>query len=105
MSYKQEHYNEIFKHIQEKYSLSNEDIPKHIWIAWRVSIKRMFDEGILISEIIGALPEAEMKGHWPHGTAFWHRVKDVVLKNRHYARKAVKVDEGMQSLASLMQGR
>jgi len=104
MSYKQEYYNQIFKVIQEKYHIENEDLPDNIWIAWRVAIKSMFDEGILIKEILSALPEAEEKKHWPFDTSFWHRVNDIVLKNRREIKPTFKENK-TESIKDLLQKR
>jgi hypothetical protein len=78
-------------------SLTNEE-----WIAWRVQLKRMFDLEISIAEILSAIDEATDKKKWPGGTAFWHRVCDVVLKNRHEARPTVKTDDGPSSMHDIL---
>ena len=103
--YKQDHYNQVLKIVQDRYQIQSSDLPPNIWIAWRVQIKKMFDEGILISEINNAIPEAENKKQWPLDTSFWHRVHDVVLKNRYERRPVVKVDKGTESIADLLRKR
>ena len=104
MIYKKDFYNKIFKVIQEKYGIKNEDLPGKIWIAWRVQVKRLFDKGILIKEILTALPEAEKKKYWPMRTAFWHRVEDVVLKNRREIKPAFKENK-IESIKDLLSKR
>jgi hypothetical protein len=101
--YKREHYDAVLQAVQGRFDIKSGDLSPSIWIAWRVAIKRMFDEGILIREIIQAIPEAGERRHWPGGTAFWHRVKDVVLKNRREST-TIRIT-GMQSSSEILRDR
>lgn len=102
MSYRAEHYNVILKVVQERFQIANDDLPPDIWIAWRVSLKRMFDEGILIAEILAAIPEAGRRLRWPGRTAFWKRVRDVVLKNRRETRPPVRIERGAEQIGRIL---
>jgi hypothetical protein len=99
--YRQQHYNTVIGAIQQEFGIKNTDLPGHIWIAWRVAIKRMFDDGLLIKEIVAAIPEAAEKRRWPDGTSFMRRLHDVALKNRREAWTARR--DGMHGLGDILQ--
>lgn len=100
--YKKEYYNKILQAIVDTFSLDTTKIPNVQWVAWRVAIKRLFDQGILIDEIISAIPQASKKMDWPSNTAFFHRIEDIVYLNRKHTEKVVKVDTGIQSIKDLL---
>ena len=93
MTFKQSDYNRILKFVQKEFSILNDDLSPKMWIAWRMAIKRLFLAGFSVEEVLRAIPEASEKGHWPHGIAFWHRVRDVILKDRHEERKTMTSDD------------
>ena len=99
--YKQEYYNQILQAITTQFSLDVSKIPQVQWTAWRVAIKRLFDQNILIDEIISAIPQASKKMDWPSNTAFFHRIEDIVYLNRKHTEKVVKVDASMSGLSDL----
>jgi hypothetical protein len=65
MSYQAIHYTMVFEAFRTHwgdawYSSVNPDQ----WNIWRRQIKALFDEGILIKEIIAAIPEASEPRKW-----------------------------------------
>lgn len=100
--YKQEHYNEVLQSVIDQFSLDVTRIPQVQWVAWRVAIKRLFDQNILISEIVSAIPGASKKMDWPSNTAFFHRIEDIVYLNRKHKEQVVKVDTGLTGLRDLL---
>jgi hypothetical protein len=96
--YSQEHYNEVLNAIVKEFHLDVPKIPGVQWVAWRVAIKRLFDQDILIREIIEAIPQASKKMDWPQNTAFFHRIEDIVYLNRKRKEKIIKVDEGLTKI-------
>ena len=100
--YEQTHYNEVLQAVVDEFSLDVSKIPQVQWTAWRVAIKRLFDQNILISEIISAIPEAGKKMQWPQNVTFWKRIEDVVYLNRKHREKTVKVNTGMTGLSDLL---
>lgn len=100
--YKAAYYDEIFREVYKRFGIEIKDAPRHIWVAWHTQVKRMFDKGILIKEIVAAIPEAGEKRKWPIDTGFWKRVEDIVYLHRKEEKKTVKVDTGMTSLKDLL---
>lgn len=99
--YPQAYYTCILNCIVEEFDLDVRKIPDWQWGAWRASIKRLFEQDVLIKEITRAIPEAGEKKKWPGSTAFFHRLEDVILKNRRERNPAVKVN-GMTGLGNLL---
>lgn len=95
--YKAEYYNQILQALVDQFSLDTSKIPNVQWVAWRVAIKRLFDQNILIDEIISAIPQASKKMDWPTNTAFFHRIEDIVYLNRK-KQPQVKINEGLTKL-------
>lgn len=102
MSYPAACYNQIFEEVKRRFGMTNASLTNDEWIGWRVQVKKMFDNNVSVAEILGALDEAAEKRHWPGGTAFWHRVYDVVLKNRREQLGPVKQDRGMEAFGSVL---
>lgn len=100
--YRREHYNEVLDAVVNAFSLDPDRIPNVQWMAWRVAIKRLFDQGILIKEIVAAIPQASKKLDWPSNTAFFHRIEDIVYLNRKHQEKIVRVDTGPSGLSDLL---
>lgn len=101
MRYKAIWYDEIFQAVYEKFKISPVTIPRSQWVAWHAQVKRLFEAGILIKEILNALDEAAKKNHWPIGTGFWKRVEDIVYLHRKEEKKTVREDTGLQSLKDI----
>lgn len=99
MGYKSEYFNTVIQSIEKKYGAP---APRWLQAPWRVQIAKLFDDGILISEIIAALDEAMDAKKWPMNTGLMKRVKDIVYLHRKEEKKTVKVDSGMQSLKDLL---
>jgi len=102
MSYLAAHYNAVFEAMRREFGDAwYESVNPMWWNVWRRQIKeRFFDEGILIREMVAALPEASVKMRWPMGTAFFQRLEDVCLKNRREARTTTR--DGMKPIADLL---
>lgn len=98
--YKQAHYIQVLDAVTKEYKLRS--LPDWQWIAWRVSIKRLFDQGISIREILAAIPEAGEKRKWPGDAKFWKRVEDIVYLHRKNTERIVTVDSGMSGLRDLL---
>ena len=99
--YKGIYYDEIFAEVYKKFKISPVSIPRSQWVAWHSQVKKMFDKGILIKEIISALDEAAEKGKWPIGTGFWKRVEDIVLLHRKELKKYIREDSTMESIKDI----
>jgi hypothetical protein len=85
MSYQHRHYTAVFEAMRRIYGEDwYEAVDWRIWgVVWRAQIKRLFfDQDILIPEMVGAMKEAAEKRHWPSGTSYFIRLRDVCLKNR-----------------------
>lgn len=97
--YKKEWFDNIINEICRQFSIEQKLIPNVQQRSWRVAIKRLFDQNILIDEIISAIPQASKKMYWPTNTAFFHRIEDVVYLNRKKRERVVKVNEGLTKLS------
>lgn len=102
MSYKKEHYQQVFQAISERYSI--EYPPYGFYPAAMSLVKRMFDDDLTIQNIVAALPEAQEKRKWPVGTGFLKRLHQVALKNRR-EYNPFKIYDGVKSLGSLLAKR
>lgn len=100
-SYPQEAYTRILKYLQQKFKIDTYSLPGHVWIAWRKSIKKLFEQNFTVDEVLGAVEEACNKKLWPSNTAFWHRVEDVCLKNRHEVRPTIRRD-GLEGIRGVL---
>ena len=104
-TYKAEYYNEIFLSMRHEFGETwYKSINPIWWNIWRRRIKAMFDQGIMIREIKLAIVEASGKKRWPIGTSFFHRVEDVVLKNRRESRlrEPIKLDKKPESVKGIL---
>jgi len=99
--YKREWYNTVLNAIIEHYDLNAKNIPEWQYAAWRSSIKRFFDSGYLIREIVGAIDEAGNKKQWPGGRYLFTRLEDVILKNRRERTPIVKLTGLSSPMSSL----
>lgn len=100
--FKAEHYNTVLQAITDQFNIDVAKVPQVQWTAWRVAIKRLFLQGILIDEIISAIPQASKKMDWPSNTSFFHRIEDIVYLNRKHTEPVVKLDTGMVGLSGLL---
>lgn len=100
MSYPTSCYNQVLNHLTERFNLK--DVAPGQWIIWRHHIKTLFDQDILIKEILAAVDEAAEKGKWPQGTGFFSRVRDIVLVHRKQTERVVTVDRGFTSLGEIL---
>ena len=105
MVFPQKNYNVVLKCVQGLYGLQNSDLSPRLWVAWRKSLKRMFEDGITVNEILSAIYEARDLKLWPQGTRYWHRVKDVVLKNRRATYRTTRTDAGPVRIMDLLKHR
>lgn len=96
--FKQEHYNQILQAIVDQFNIDPKNVPQVQWIAWRSAIKRLFLQGILIQEIIDAIPGASKRLDWPTNTSFFHRIEDIVYLNRRKKEQVVKVNDGLTKI-------
>lgn len=103
MSYPATYYKQVIDAVLQTFDIPVQHVPAWQFIAWRVAIKRMFDNGILIAEMLQALREAGAKRQWPRGVALFHRLEDVVLKNRREQRPTVQVESAFTSIGDVLQ--
>lgn len=101
MSYAAVHYKQVLDAVVSRFSMDEDRVPDWQWLAWRSAIKRLFDQDLLISEILGAIDEAAEKRKWPDAVGFWKRVEDVCLKNRREQRRS-RVD-GTHSIRDILE--
>lgn len=102
VTYPAEAYNIVLKKVQTLFKLDNGSLTREMWIRWRSQIKQLFNDGLLVDEILAALEEAaENKKNWPTGTAFWWRVRDVALLKKRDRPKPLVVNEGPKAIGSL----
>lgn len=100
--YRREHYNVVLDAIIKQFGINQATVPDWQWTAWRVSIKRLFDNGYLIKEIVGAIEQAGEKRKWPIDRKLFTRIEDVILLRRREIEPITKIDTGPQSLRNLL---
>lgn len=93
----------IFESMKERFGVKwYLSVPSFQWVIWRRHIKQqLFDNDIIAVEAIAVIGEVD-KRHWPHGTGFFARVRDLCLVQRKEKQRIFQPDHSLESLADIL---
>ena len=92
-------YSDVIRELKKRWNIDR--LKNGQRIIWIMGMKRIFLDGFTADDIFRVFDQAMIKGKWPAKTPFFRRVHDLLLLERK-PEKTVTINEGFQSLASIL---